>query len=79
MWQWLVVRASLSSETILDPFTGSGTTAIACIRTGRRFIGCEIERKYFDIACARIDRELDQGRLFDAPAPKEVQRELIPS
>ena len=65
--------------TAIDPFTGSGTTAIACIRTGRRFIGCEIERKYFDIACARIDRELDQGRLFDAPAPKEVQRELIPS
>ena len=65
-------------QLVCDPFTGSGTTAIACIRTGRRFIGCEIERKYFDIACARIDRELDQGRLFDKPvAAVETQKTLM--
>ena len=46
--------------TVLDPFMGSGTTAIACIRTGRKFIGIEIDQGYFKIACDRIRRELQQ-------------------
>lgn len=49
-----------SSNVILDHFMGSGTTAIACIRTGRRFIGIEIDAGYFKTACDRIQRELDQ-------------------
>ena len=57
-------------ETILDPFMGSGTTGVACTRLGRRFIGIEIEPRYFDIACRRIDEAQRQGRLFDhRPAP----------
>lgn len=56
--------ASEQGETILDPFLGSGTTAIACIRTGRKCIGIEKERKYFDIAVARVEAELNQGDLF---------------
>lgn len=51
-------------DTILDPFMGSGTTGVACARLGRKFIGIEIEKKYFDIACERIDREYAQGKLF---------------
>jgi site-specific DNA-methyltransferase (adenine-specific) len=51
-------------ETILDPFMGSGTTGVACANLGRKFIGIEIERKYFDIACERIDAAYSQGRLF---------------
>jgi site-specific DNA-methyltransferase (adenine-specific) len=47
----------VSGETILDPFMGSGSTGAAAISTGRRFIGVEIERKYFDIACERIQRQ----------------------
>jgi len=43
-------------QTILDPFLGSGTTGVAAIRTGRKFIGIEIERRYFDIACKRIEK-----------------------
>lgn len=42
------------AETILDPFMGSGTTGVACVNLGRKFIGVEIEEKYFDIACKRI-------------------------
>lgn len=53
-------------NTILDPFMGSGTTGVACARLGRKFIGIEIEKKYFDIACERIDREYAQGKLFQA-------------
>lgn len=52
------------SKTILDPYMGSGTTGVACVRTGRNFIGIEKEPKYFQIAVDRIKRELDQGRLL---------------
>lgn len=61
---WLVNRASRPSETILDPFMGSGTTGVACANLGRKFIGIEIEPKYFDIACERIEAAYAQGRLF---------------
>lgn len=49
--------------TVLDPFAGSGTTAIAAIRQGCRFICCEKDRAYFDAAVARIQRETAQLRL----------------
>lgn len=49
---------------VFDPFMGSGTTGVACANLGRKFIGIEIERKYFDIACERIDAAYAQGRLF---------------
>ncbi len=49
--------------TILDPFMGSGTTGVACMNLGRKFIGIEIEEKYFDIACRRIDLAERQERL----------------
>ncbi len=49
---------------VLDPFMGSGTTGIACANHGRRFVGIEIERKYFDMACERISRAQAQERLF---------------
>lgn len=51
-------------ETVLDPFMGSGTTGIACQNLGRSFIGIEIEPKYFDIACKRIEQAQAQQRLF---------------
>ena len=53
-----------ANETILDPFMGSGTTGVACANLGRKFIGIEIEPKYFDIACERITAAYAQGRLF---------------
>ena len=52
------------STSILDPFMGSGTTGVACANLGRKFIGIEIEPKYFDIACERIEAAYAQGRLF---------------
>lgn len=45
-------------STILDPFMGSGTTGVACVRTGRKFIGIELDPGYFEIAKQRIQREL---------------------
>ena len=50
--------------SILDPFMGSGTTGVACMNLGRKFIGIEIEPKYFDIACRRIEDAQRQTRMF---------------
>jgi DNA modification methylase len=64
--------------TILDPFMGSGTTGVACVKLGRKFIGIEIEPKYFDIACKRIEAAYAQPDMFvSPPAPKPVQLSLI--
>lgn len=49
---------------VFDPFMGSGTTGVACANLGRKFIGIEIEPKYFDIACERITYAQNQLRLF---------------
>lgn len=49
---------------ILDPYMGSGTTGVAAMDLGRRFIGVEINREYFDIACTRIENAQRQERLF---------------
>ena len=57
------------AETILDPFMGSGTTGVACANIGRRFIGIEIEPKYYDIARKRIEDAYSQAQLF---APDEI-------
>ena len=62
---------------ILDPYMGSGTTGIACAGLGRDFIGIEIERKYFDIACRRIEEAYRQPRLFAEPSPKPKQEAML--
>lgn len=50
--------------TALDPFMGSGTTGVAAVQMGRKFIGIEREPKYFDIACERIEAAQKQNDLF---------------
>ncbi len=64
------------ASTILDPFMGSGTTGVACANLGRKFIGIEIEPKYFDIACRRIEDAYKQPRLFEDAKPAPVPQEL---
>lgn len=60
----LVRDYSRYDDTVADPFMGSGTTGVACMNLGRKFIGIEIEPKYFDIACERIENAQRQARLF---------------
>lgn len=50
----LINNSTDPGETVLDPFMGSGTTGVACVNTGRRFIGIELDKQYFDIAANRI-------------------------
>jgi site-specific DNA-methyltransferase (adenine-specific) len=66
-----------SGGTILDPFMGSGTTLVACIRTGRRGIGIEIDPGYFAIAKKRIEAELSRHPLFAEEEAAERQRNLL--
>lgn len=68
-WSRIVIAASLENHLILDPFMGSGTTGVACVRTGRRFIGIEIDPGYFEIARKRIAAELAQTTIFDEASP----------
>ncbi len=65
------------ARLVLDPFMGSGTTGVACVRLGRRFIGIEIEERYFDIACRRIADELRRPRLELLPAPPPATQEAL--
>lgn len=63
--EWLVKWFSDEWETVCDPFMGSGTAGEAAIRRGRKFIGIEIEEKYFDIACRRLETAAKQPDQID--------------
>ncbi len=73
----LVTDYSKPRDLVLDTHMGAGTTGVACVRTGRRFIGIEIEREPFDIACERIENAYRQGRIFEDEPARMVQQELI--
>lgn len=65
------------SQTILDPFMGSGTTGVAAVSLGLSFIGIEREVRYFDAACRRIAEEIAKPRLFTEPPPKPQQGSMF--
>lgn len=72
-----VIDLCPKAETVFDPYMGSGTTGVAAIQLGRKFIGIERDERYFEIACKRIERAVAQGQLF-APEPvKQVQEQLL--
>jgi site-specific DNA-methyltransferase (adenine-specific) len=64
------------ARTILDPFMGSGTTAVACQRLGRQGIGIELDPGYFDTACKRVQQVVDNPPLF-TPEPPKPQQEAM--
>jgi len=78
-----IIDSTQTEMTILDPMMGSGTTGVACAQTGRQFIGIEIQKRYFDIACQRIEQAyaehqsrfsevqetIEQKQIFDARKP----------
>lgn len=70
LMKWCVELLPSDSNTILDPFMGSGTTGVAAVQMGRKFIGIEREPKYFDIACKRIEDAQRQGDLFMEALPE---------
>ena len=66
-----------NSQTILDPFMGSGTTGVAAIQMGRKFIGIERDERYFEIACKRIELEVSQPQLFEPEPVKQIQEAMF--
>jgi site-specific DNA-methyltransferase (adenine-specific) len=59
-----IETSSVRGDVICDPFMGTGPTGVACARLGRRFIGIEIDERYFEIACRRIEEAQRQPDLF---------------
>ena len=64
LFQILINMSTDEGQTVLDPFMGSGTTAVACIKEKRHFIGYELNKEYYDKACKRIDAAQRQLTLF---------------
>jgi site-specific DNA-methyltransferase (adenine-specific) len=73
----LWVLECVTGETVCDPFMGSGTTGVACVKLGRRFIGIEIDEGYFNIACKRIRDAVAQPDFFIESAPKPEQTTMF--
>lgn len=72
LMKWCVEKSK--AKSVLDPFMGSGTTGVAAASLGRSFTGIEIEPRYFDMACRRIEAATKQTDLFIAkPAPAKQE------
>lgn len=72
-----IKNSTQRGETVLDPFMGSGTTGVACAKLGRKFIGIELEEKYFDIAVKRIEDAYKQPDLFVDPPKAQIQEKMV--
>jgi len=67
--QLYIENSTSPGDLVLDPFMGSGTTGVAALRSGRKFVGIELTEKWFDVACDRLSRAKDAPGLFaDHPA-----------
>ena len=76
LMRWCIEQCKNKPKIILDPFMGSGTTGVAAIQMGRKFIGIEREPKYFEIACKRIEQATKQVDMF-IEQPKQEQASLL--
>ena len=66
LMMWCIEQAKIltGGSMVIDPYMGVGSTGVACVKKGCKFIGIETKRKYFDIAVKRIENELAQLRMF---------------
>jgi len=75
--QWCLRGLPKGTQTILDPFMGSGTTLVACAKLGRKGIGIEIDPDYFEIACKRVRDAYAQPDMFIEPPKQEIKQEAL--
>lgn len=73
----LIADLTKPGQIILDPFMGSGSTGVAAVQMGRKFIGIEQDPKWFDLACRRIEAAQAQPSLFEDAPKKAVQQKLL--
>lgn len=76
LMEFYIKNSSNPGDVVLDPFMGVGSTGVGAVRSGRKFIGIEIDEAYFNDACERISMAYKQTDLFSA-AVKHVQEKLI--
>lgn len=74
---WALGHLPAGTKTVIDPFMGSGTTGVACVKAGLSFTGIERETRYFDAACRRIEEAYRQPALFSEPVARAVQEALF--
>jgi DNA modification methylase len=74
--EWCLTHVP-GAKLVLDPFMGSGTTGVACVKSGRKFIGIEQHEPYFDIACERIRKAYAQPDFFVQAKPPEPKQEAF--
>lgn len=72
-----IENSTKHGDTVLDPFMGSGTTGVAAVQSGRKFVGIELDPAFFEIACERIHRSHNQADLFVTPPAKAVQQVMF--
>ena len=76
--EWCIEQCRLApGALILDPYMGSGTTAIAAFKRKMKFVGVEIDRRWFDVAVERIKRQTADGPLFEMPVETQTQPALL--
>ena len=63
LFEWIIKNYAKEGDVICDPFFGSGSCLVACIRMGHQFIGFEKEKTYFDAAQIRIKKAQEQGKI----------------
>jgi site-specific DNA-methyltransferase (adenine-specific) len=74
LMELLVEHYSRPGSIVLDSHMGAGTTGVACVRTGRKFIGCEIDPEAFALSCKRIEQAYAQRPLFEAEPQKKPEQ-----
>jgi DNA modification methylase len=77
LMEWCLSHLPADVVTVVDPFAGSGTTGVACVKRGLTFTGIEREPRYFDIACRRIEEAYRQPRLAIDVPQKPVQADML--
>ena len=74
LMEWCL-RFVEGAKTIIDPYMGSGTTGVACVKLGRKFTGIELDPDYFEIACERIRKAYEQPDFFVEQPSKPIEPE----
>lgn len=73
--EWCITHLPKDTQTILDPFMGSGTTLVACAKMGRKGIGVELDEDYFNIACERVRKAYAEPDMFVQAEKKAIEQQ----
>ncbi|TIL67226.1 MAG: site-specific DNA-methyltransferase, partial [Mesorhizobium sp.] len=75
--EWVLQETTQPGESVLDPYMGSGSTGVACLKLGRKFTGIEIDAGYFEIACDRVRKAYAQPDMFVDRTQEPRQETLL--